>query len=218
MKLNGEIRLIKYVEINICRTRYPYLPRAGRSGAADGGATRRNGIGQVGMPMGRFAQKNRPSFPPEHRGHLPTTGLTAIFGSIFGSEDRGWEEFFDARGRRTTWGSSIFRLRRSKIVDGGVLRSSGSGDRRTPSISDFRSRRSKSPLSYNLRSSAPKVEEPPMYDFRLRRMGRRSDRTQGGGGMLFFPDMPCMKKVYRDKKASVHWSAARNEERPSSRG
>ena len=31
-----------------------------------------------------------------------------------------------------------------------------------------------------------------------------------------FPDMPCMKKVYRDKKASVHWSAARNEERASS--
>ena len=27
-----------------------------------------------------------------------------------------------------------------------------------------------------------------------------------------------MKKVYRDKQASVHWSAARNEERPSSRG
>ena len=33
-----------------------------------------------------------------------------------------------------------------------------------------------------------------------------------------FPDMPCMKRVYRGKKASVHWSAARNEERPSSRG
>ena len=27
-----------------------------------------------------------------------------------------------------------------------------------------------------------------------------------------FPDMPCMKGVYRDKKVSVHWSAARNEE------
>ena len=25
-----------------------------------------------------------------------------------------------------------------------------------------------------------------------------------------FPDMPCMKRVYRDK-ASVHWSAARNK-------
>ena len=32
-----------------------------------------------------------------------------------------------------------------------------------------------------------------------------------------FPDMPCMKKVYRDKKATAQWSAARNEERPSSR-
>ena len=31
-----------------------------------------------------------------------------------------------------------------------------------------------------------------------------------------FPDMPCMKRLYRDKSASVHWSAARNEERFSS--
>ena len=29
--------------------------------------------------------------------------------------------------------------------------------------------------------------------------------------------MPCMKRVYRDKKASFHWSAARNKERFSSR-
>ena len=28
--------------------------------------------------------------------------------------------------------------------------------------------------------------------------------------------MPCMKRVYRDKNASVHWPAARNEKRPSS--
>ena len=33
-----------------------------------------------------------------------------------------------------------------------------------------------------------------------------------------FSDMPCMKIVYRDKKESVHWSAARNEERARSRG
>ena len=32
-----------------------------------------------------------------------------------------------------------------------------------------------------------------------------------------FPDMPCMKRVYRDKKASVHWSVARDKERFSSR-
>ena len=32
-----------------------------------------------------------------------------------------------------------------------------------------------------------------------------------------FPDMPCMKRVYTDKKASVHWSAARKKERFSSR-
>ena len=38
-----------------------------------------------------------------------------------------------------------------------------------------------------------------------------------GNNLLFFPDMPCMKRVYRDKKASVHWSAARNKERFSSR-
>ena len=33
-----------------------------------------------------------------------------------------------------------------------------------------------------------------------------------------FLDMPCMKKVCSDKKAMVHWSATRNEARPSSRG
>ena len=32
-----------------------------------------------------------------------------------------------------------------------------------------------------------------------------------------FPDMPCMKRVHRDKKASVHWLAARTKERFSSR-
>ena len=36
--------------------------------------------------------------------------------------------------------------------------------------------------------------------------------------MANFPDMLCMKKVHRKKCATVHWSAARNEERPSSRG
>ena len=29
--------------------------------------------------------------------------------------------------------------------------------------------------------------------------------------------MPCMKRIYRDKKVAVHWSAARNKERFSSR-
>ena len=32
-----------------------------------------------------------------------------------------------------------------------------------------------------------------------------------------FPDMPCMKRLYRDKKASFHWSAAKNKECFSSR-
>ena len=31
------------------------------------------------------------------------------------------------------------------------------------------------------------------------------------------PDMSCMKKVYTDKKALFHWSAARKKERFSSR-
>ena len=33
-----------------------------------------------------------------------------------------------------------------------------------------------------------------------------------------FPDMPCMKRVYRDRKASLHCSTARNEEGSRSRG
>ena len=32
-----------------------------------------------------------------------------------------------------------------------------------------------------------------------------------------FPEMPCMKRAYKDKSASVHWSAARNEESSWSR-
>ena len=33
-----------------------------------------------------------------------------------------------------------------------------------------------------------------------------------------FPDMPCMNRVYKNKRVTVHWLAARNEERVSSRG
>ena len=32
-----------------------------------------------------------------------------------------------------------------------------------------------------------------------------------------FPDMPRINRIYRDKKASFHWSAARNKARSSSR-
>ena len=39
--------------------------------------------------------------------------------------------------------------------------------------------------------------------------------TSSYGGI--FPDMPCMKRVFRDKKAFIHWSAARKKERFSSR-
>ena len=35
--------------------------------------------------------------------------------------------------------------------------------------------------------------------------------------MKKFPDMPCVKRVYRNKKTSFHWSAARKKERFSSR-
>ena len=30
--------------------------------------------------------------------------------------------------------------------------------------------------------------------------------------------MPCMKKIYKDNKKNVHWSAARTEERVLPRG
>ena len=36
--------------------------------------------------------------------------------------------------------------------------------------------------------------------------------------IVTFPDMPCMRLFYKDKKAFVHWSAARTKERFSSRG
>ena len=33
--------------------------------------------------------------------------------------------------------------------------------------------------------------------------------------IMLFPDMPCMRRVYKIKKAPARWSAARNKERPS---
>ena len=51
----------------------------------------------------------------------------------------------------------------------------------------------------------------------LRRAPRRDPPVVCLGlGFDRFRDMPCMKRVYRDKKASVHWSAARKKERFSS--
>ena len=47
------------------------------------------------------------------------------------------------------------------------------------------------------------------------RMNRLS--TAGFVPPSVFLDMPCMKRAYRVKKASFHWSAARNKERCSSR-
>ena len=35
--------------------------------------------------------------------------------------------------------------------------------------------------------------------------------------IYIFSEMLCMKRVYRDKQASIYWSAARNEERFSFR-
>ena len=37
-------------------------------------------------------------------------------------------------------------------------------------------------------------------------------------GTEAIPDIPCMKNIYKDNLLSVHWSAAQNKERFSSRG
>ena len=49
----------------------------------------------------------------------------------------------------------------------------------------------------------------------VRRAPRRIDLPVvcPGLGLDKFPNMPCMKKAYRDKWASIHWSEGRNEER-----
>ena len=100
----------------------------------------------------------------------------------------------------------------------------------SPPIFVLRPRRSKNP-SY-LHSPEPAIEEFPHPRSSERRLGRRSPsapwcdlridlqgRKSGCKSKLQenFPDMPRMKKAYRNKKASAHWSATRNEERPSSR-
>ena len=60
--------------------------------------------------------------------------------------------------------------------------------------------------------------------------GQRAARARRGAGRPVarppaarrlapgYTDMPCMKRACRDKKASVHWSAAKEKERLSSRG
>ena len=52
-------------------------------------------------------------------------------------------------------------------------------------------------------------------------MGKNEERLtrrpkEVGRFTLIFPDMPCMERVYKDKKDTAHWSAARNEERARS--
>ena len=99
-----------------------------------------------------------------------TTGLLAIFDAIFAPEIgdggvRRYSDFFD------------LRRRKSKVGDGGVLRSSGSEDRKwgvlrysetedrrkLPPIYNCLCRRSKNPPIFNLRFSTPKIEEPRPY-------------------------------------------------------
>ena len=43
-------------------------------------------------------------------------------------------------------------------------------------------------------------------------------RTEVRIAQSSFPDMPCMKRVYKDKNAKVHWSTTGNEERLGSAG
>ena len=44
------------------------------------------------------------------------------------------------------------------------------------------------------------------------------DTPQARRNEILFPDTPCMKRAYKEKEASVHWSAPRKKERVSSRG
>ena len=48
----------------ICRTQNPYTPRAGRGGAAHGGAAERSEAGQDGTPTGWFAQETTVPLAP----------------------------------------------------------------------------------------------------------------------------------------------------------
>ena len=86
------------------------------------------------------------------------------------------------------------------LLEKGLQRQKGAG----PLVSSQEERALLVPLLNRL-STAGFVPPPVYIGFPLFVLPRR------------FPDMPCMKRVYRDK-ASVHWSAARNKERSSSRG
>ena len=126
-----------------------------------------------------------------------TTGPTTIFDPIFGSEDRGWGcvlrssglKNAERRGESSKKGGILRRrgiLQRREVLRRTPLLSSffGAEDQRTP-IFDLRSRRSKNPPILNLRSSEPKIEEPPSSIFGPEEWV--DDRTEEGrGGWDFF--------------------------------
>ena len=89
----------------------------------------------------------------------------------------------------------------------------------TPSQEDRDSERTptSSVTSYdiNCRSYFDVLGNKKHYKLFRNRTGYQSQRLASRWSAVDqFPDMPCMKRVYTDKKASVHWSAARNEEPP----
>ena len=109
--------------------------------------------------------------------------------------------------------AAFFYLPASRAA-GGVFDSSEPGERRTHS----HHRKSPQPLSI----PRPNLQSDPRTDLEGRKLnmmvfcssGPQIEDCRSG----LFPDMPCMKRVDSDKYASVHWSAARNEERPPPRG
>ena len=95
-----------------------------------------------------------------------TRGPMAIFDSIFGSEDRR-RKVVRYSGSNSEEGG--FRSSGSKIEDrnGGFFRSSGFEDRRPPHLeSSIFGAEDRRPPIFNLRSSAPKIEDLSIFDLR----------------------------------------------------
>ena len=97
-------------------------------------------------------------------------------------------------GSRPGWLSTMLRGASGRLSPGGTVPppSYPASPRPTPS------------RSARLRSAPPRRCAPPRSAAPVVCPGFGFDR---------FPDMPCMKRVYRDKKATFHWSAARKKER-----
>ena len=102
-----------------------------------------------------------------------------------------------------------------------VKRQAGSGKTRFQQNCSPRKQKCTVPLKPSKKRRFNGSPEAQTSEILCKPTKEQNHRLTGGLSPVFitssFPDMPCMKRVYMDKNASFHWSAARNKARFSFR-